>query len=198
MTSDRHGRAIASARPPRRTRRGKADSQGQHDMVKGVDYIGVGVGAMVFDSSGRVFLAKRGPAARNERNHWEFPGGAVRLHERIRSAIKREFMEEYGMVIEPKHLLCATDHILPVENQHWVSLCFIASHISGEPRVLEAEKCLAIRWCHLNNLPAPLTLISSSFLREYRAAYGEDVNPCELLYPADALAAMRKGRKAPV
>jgi ADP-ribose pyrophosphatase YjhB (NUDIX family) len=158
-------------------------------MVKGVDYIGVGVGAMVFDSSGHVFLAKRGPRAQNERNRWEFPGGAVQLHERIRDAIKREFIEEYGMVIEPKHLLCVADHILPVENQHWVSLCFIARHMSGEPRVLEPEKCHAIRWCHINDLPSPLTLISSSFLREYRAAYGESVNPCldkrrELIYPA--------------
>ena len=188
MTSTRHGRARSSARPPRQPRLGKADSVEQHNMVKGVDYIGVGAGAMVFDSSGSVFLAKRGSGARNEPKHWEFPGGAVQLHERLRDAIKREFIEEYGMVIEPKHLLCVTDHILPVENQHWVSVCFIASHISGNPRVLEPEKCLAIRWCHLNDLPAPLTLISSSYLREYRAAYGDNVNPCldggrELLYP---------------
>ena len=44
-------------------------------MIAGHDYIGIGMGALVFDSEGRIFLAKRGEAARNERGYWEFPGG---------------------------------------------------------------------------------------------------------------------------
>ena len=44
-------------------------------MRKGVDYIGVGVGAIIYDRDNRVFLAKRGKEARNETGKWEFPGG---------------------------------------------------------------------------------------------------------------------------
>lgn len=154
----------------------KGNTSDRHDLVRGVDYIGVGVGAMVIDSDSRVFLAKRGPGARNERNHWEFPGGAVQLHERLEDAIKREFMEEFGMVIEPESLLCVTDHILPAENQHWVSACFIARHVAGEPSVREADKCLEFRWSTFNDLPIPLTLISASFLRAYHAVPSEDGN----------------------
>lgn len=37
------------------------------DMKKGVDYIGVGVGAIILNDKGEVFLAKRGLKAKNER-----------------------------------------------------------------------------------------------------------------------------------
>ena len=44
-------------------------------MIVGIDCIGVGVGAMVFNNEGKVFLAQRGSKATNERGYWEFPGG---------------------------------------------------------------------------------------------------------------------------
>ena len=69
-------------------------------MKRGVDYIGVGVGAIIVDDKGRVFLAKRGAKAQNERGLWEFPGGAVEFGETLRDALKREIREEYGVTIE--------------------------------------------------------------------------------------------------
>jgi ADP-ribose pyrophosphatase YjhB (NUDIX family) len=127
---------------------------------------------MVFDANSRVFLAKRGPLARNERHHWEFPGGKVLLHERLKHAIRREFREEFGMVIEPGQLLCIADHLLEEEDQHWVSACFIARHVSGEPMVKEPDKCLGVDWFSLSELPTPLTQISSSFLQAYQDQIG--------------------------
>ena len=62
-------------------------------MKKGIDYIGVGVGAVIEDKEGRVFLAKRGSEARNERGKWEFPGGALEFGERLEEALVREVME---------------------------------------------------------------------------------------------------------
>jgi hypothetical protein len=35
------------------------------------------VGAIVSDARSRLFLAQRGPAARNEAETWEFPGAVV-------------------------------------------------------------------------------------------------------------------------
>ena len=49
------------------------------DMIEGRDHIGVGVGAMILNEEGLIYLAKRGPAARNERGAWEFPGGGFAL-----------------------------------------------------------------------------------------------------------------------
>jgi len=43
-------------------------------MKKGVDYIGVGVGALIVNKEGKLFLAMRGKETRNESGKWEFSG----------------------------------------------------------------------------------------------------------------------------
>lgn len=141
-------------------------------MIPGRDYIGVGVGAMVFNDEGQVFLAQRGPKAKNERGCWEFPGGSVQFGERLADAVRREFREEYAMEIEVVDLLDVSDHILPDEGQHWVSPTFLARHTAGTPRILEPEKCTAIGWFALDKLPAPLSLVTQDDLREYGKKVG--------------------------
>jgi mutator protein MutT len=140
-------------------------------MSAGRDYIGVGVGAMVFNKKGQVFLAQRGPKAKNERGCWEFPGGSVEFGETLIEAIRREFREEYAMEIEVVELLDVSDHILLGEGQHWVSPTFIARHAGGEPRIVEPEKCTAIGWFALTALPEPLSLVTLDDVRHYRAKY---------------------------
>jgi mutator protein MutT len=140
-------------------------------MIAGRDYIGVGVGAMVFNQEGMVFLAKRGPQAKNECGCWEFPGGSVEFGETLVDAIRREFREEYQMDIDVVELLGASDHILLSEGQHWISPTFIARHVDGTPMIAELEKCTAIGWYSLSALPEPLSQITQDNLRQYRAKY---------------------------
>jgi 8-oxo-dGTP diphosphatase len=140
--------------------------------VPGHDFIGVGVGAVVSDGAGRLFLARRGPAARNEVGSWEFPGGAVGFGELMEDAVVREFAEEYGMRIELTGLLGAFDHLLPEEGQHWVSVTYLAVHAGGEPQIIEEEKCSAIGWFRLDELPAPLSKITVANVAAYREATG--------------------------
>lgn len=134
----------------------------------GFDVIGVGVGAMIFNDQGEVFLAQRGPQAKNERGTWEFPGGGVEFGEKLIDAIQREIHEEYGMVIAVEALLGVDDHILPDEGQHWVSPTYIARHVSGQPRILEPGKCAAIGWFSLDALPSPLSVITQANVETYR------------------------------
>lgn len=138
-------------------------------MRRGIDYIGVGVGAIIRDDQGRVFLAKRGPQAKNERGLWEFPGGAVEFGETLRDALAREIREEYGIVIRVEDLLTVTDHILPDERQHWVSPSFICRILEGTPTIREPEKCSAIGWFALDAMPDDLTLVTRHDLELYRA-----------------------------
>jgi len=137
------------------------------EMKRGVDYIGVGVGAIIVDEQGRLFLARRGPKAKNERGLWEFPGGSVELGERLADALRREIREEYGVEIEVGELLDVVDHILPDEGQHWVSPTFICRIASGEPVIRESDKCSGIGWFHPGQVPAELTVITRENLKHF-------------------------------
>lgn len=89
-------------------------------MRRGVDYIGVAVGALIVNEKGEVFLTKRGKQAKNERGFWEAPGGSVEFGEKLKDAVKREMKEEYGVDIVIIEQFPAEDHLIPKEKQHWV------------------------------------------------------------------------------
>lgn len=137
-------------------------------MKRGVDYIGVGVGALLVNQCGEVFMARRGPQAKNERGFWEFPGGSVEFGEPLAEALQREMMEEFGIQIEVGELLDVADHILPEEGQHWVSPTYLCRIVSGEPRILEPEKCSQIGWFAPHDVPAQLSQINRVNLEHYR------------------------------
>jgi mutator protein MutT len=140
---------------------------GQKALQRGVDYIGVGVGAIIVDDRGRLFAALRGPQAKNERGKWEFPGGSVEFGETLADALKREMMEEYGVTIAVDRLLDVVDHIIPAENQHWVSPSYLCHIIAGTPVIREPGKCLEIRWFTPEEMPANLTSASRHSLQDY-------------------------------
>lgn len=135
--------------------------------LRGTDYIGVGVGAIIEDDRGRLFLARRGPKAKNERGLWEFPGGSVEFGERLADALRREIREEYGVEIAVGELLDVADHILPGEGQHWVSPTYLCRIVSGTPAIREPEKCSEIGWFAPAELPRGLTVISRENLESY-------------------------------
>ncbi|HET6365061.1 MAG TPA: NUDIX domain-containing protein [Nitrospirota bacterium] len=138
-------------------------------MKKGIDYIGVGVGAVIFDSRGRVFLAKRGREARNESGKWEFPGGGVEYGETLEQAIAREVREEYGIEIDVLNLLDVVNHLIPEERQHWVSPTFLCRIASGTPCIREPHKCDDIGWFAIDEIPEEkLSLASKKSLSNLR------------------------------
>lgn len=131
---------------------------------RGIDYIGVGVGAVILNEHHEVFLARRGEKARNERGLWECPGGSVEFGETLAAALRREMREEYGIEIEVGELLDVVDHILPDEGQHWVSPSYICRITAGVPAIREPEKCSQIGWFALDALPSATTLASKNSL----------------------------------
>ena len=141
----------------------------KQNLKRGIDYIGVGVGALIVDSEGRLFLSRRGPQARNERGLWEFPGGSVEFGETLSSALQREMQEEYGIGIKVGELLDVVDHILPAEGQHWVSPTFICTITSDQPVIREPGKSSEIGWFFPDRMPADLTNITRQNLKHYLA-----------------------------
>ncbi|MCL5433169.1 MAG: NUDIX domain-containing protein [Patescibacteria group bacterium] len=141
-------------------------------MKKGIDFIGVSAGAMIFNDKNELFLSKRSKKTSNERGCWETPGGSVDFGEALEEAIKREIKEEYGVEIYIIEQFPAADHLIPKEKQHWIATTFLAKiKKSQTPRILEPHKCDGIGWFKLNKLPKPLSIITKLDLKYYRKRF---------------------------
>ncbi len=124
-----------------------------NELKPGKDYIGVGGGVLIFNKKGEVLLMKRGKKSKNEAGWWSKPGGGVEYGETAIGAMSREIKEEIDINIKIWGLLPHTDHLIKKENQHWVSINFLADLKSGTPKIIEPEKCEEIRWFCLEKLP---------------------------------------------
>ena len=135
-------------------------------MKPGIDFIGVGCGAVIRNPEGKVLLMKRGPKAKNEQGTWIIPGGTVEFGETMASAVTREVKEELGIDVRVLRQYGCADHIMPKEGQHWVSTIFECEIVTGKPKILEPEKCSELGWYFLNEMPAlPLGVIMKENLK---------------------------------
>ena len=136
-------------------------------MKAGIDYIGVGCGALIINDEGEFSLQKRGSASKNEAGFWSKPGGAVEYGEKVEGAVIREIKEELGIDIELVKLMGFTNHIIESENQHWISFNFLAKIVGGTPKNLEPNKIEEVRWFKLNELPEKLSKTTSEPINQY-------------------------------
>lgn len=116
----------------------------------------VGVGVLLLDPLDRILLTlrKRPPEA----GCWSILGGKVDFLEKLEECAVREAQEEAGVQVQLIRLLCVTDHVLPEEDQHWVSPAYLGKVIGGEVRNCEPDKTQEVRWFALTSLPANLTM----------------------------------------
>ena len=116
----------------------------------------VGVGVLIVDDFARALLTLR--CRPPEAGAWSIVGGRVEFGERLADCAVRESLEEAGVVIAVRQLLCVTDHIVPDEHEHWVAPAFLARIVAGEPRNREPDKAAELRWFPLTALPTNLTI----------------------------------------
>lgn len=115
------------------------------NMIKGIDYIGVGVGAIIIEN-GKVLLMKRSQKARNQKGKWEIPGGGLEWGETFKEALHREIKEEVGVIIEIVEQFGLWDEVLKDDKQHWVAPTYLCRIKSGVPKIMEPEKCDDLGW----------------------------------------------------
>ncbi len=136
-------------------------------MKPGIDYIGIGCGALIINDRNETLLVKRTSKSRNEAGFWSKPGGTVEFGENVEDAVKREIKEELGIDIKLIKFLGFTNHIIESENQHWIAFNYLAKIIRGGPKNLEPEKIEEIKWFNFNNLPENLTQTTIEPIKEY-------------------------------
>ncbi|CAM3038904.1 nucleotide triphosphate diphosphatase NUDT15 [Vibrio neptunius] len=123
----------------------------------------VGVAAVIL-REGRVLLGER--IGSHGAHTWATPGGHLELGESIEECAKRETLEETGLSVDSFNKLGFTNDVFAKEGKHYVTLFVVASCSSGEPEVMEPDKCKQWQWFELDQLPEPLFLPLTNLLEE--------------------------------
>ncbi|HET6560271.1 MAG TPA: NUDIX domain-containing protein [Marmoricola sp.] len=109
-----------------------------------------------------VLLQLRGPGTTYMAGHWATAAaGHVELGESVYVAAAREAAEELGITVRPDDIepLCAMQRTLPgvsdpVEQR--VDYFLTTRVWSGEPSILEREKCVGLAWHRPGSPPSPM------------------------------------------
>lgn len=135
-------------------------------MVIGKDYIGVGCGAFILNENKELLLHQRKKSP--EAGFWSIPGGRLEMFETFEEAVKREVREEVNVDVEVIDELGICDHIIKSEQKHWVSPSFLCKIIKGEPKIMEPDTHLDMRWFSLENLPENVTITTQRAIENYK------------------------------
>lgn len=113
----------------------------------------VGVGVIIV-RDGYLLLGKR--RGSHGADTWALPGGHLEFGESIQSCAKREIFEETGVVVNSVRNVAFTNDFFENERKHYVTLFVLAEKWSGQPAVMEPNKCKGWLWFDWANLPTPL------------------------------------------
>ena len=129
------------------------------------EQVRVGIGVIV-EKGGKVLMGKR----RNAHGHgsWSFPGGHLEFGETPEEGARREVLEETGLRVDWAKPVAFTNDFFRKEGKHYVTLYLLCKKSSGEPRVMEPEKCERWAWFDWNRLPKPLFLPVRNFIKQNR------------------------------
>lgn len=118
----------------------------------------VGVGAVIFDQC-HVLLVLRGHAPL--KGEWSLPGGALELGETLHEGVKREVLEETGLIVEPIGVVETFDRIARDATGrvqfHYVLVDYLCRIAGGS--AASASDAVDLRWAALDDLDtiAPFT-----------------------------------------
>ena len=95
----------------------------------------VAVAAFVTNTQGQVLMLK------SPRGDWEFPGGQVEVGETLPQALRREVLEETGIVVEPQSLVGVYSNTC---SPSLLMLDFVCDYVSGEIRA--SDESIQVEW----------------------------------------------------
>lgn len=129
----------------------------------------VGVGAVIFNE-GRVLLVQRGnPPMQGE---WSLPGGALEIGETLVEGVRREVMEETGLLVDPITIIEVFDRIARDEagrvQYHYVLVDYLCRITGGSPAC--ASDATGLRWAAPDELDAIAPFTREVILKAWKIA----------------------------
>ncbi|CCB86710.1 nudix hydrolase 1 [Parachlamydia acanthamoebae UV-7] len=113
----------------------------------------IGVAVVVFKNN-KVLLGKRKNS--HEEGKWAFPGGHLEFGESVEGCASRELMEEVGLQAISLKIGPWVENIMDAGKKHYITLFVFVDSFSGEPQLLEPDKCEGWEWFEWENLPSPI------------------------------------------
>jgi 8-oxo-dGTP diphosphatase len=112
----------------------------------------VGIGILILKEGKILFGKRKGSHGEGE---YAFPGGHLEYLESFEDCVKREIAEECG--IEVKNIrFQLLANLIKYAPKHYVHIGMLADWESGEPKVLEPDKCESWAWYNIESLPEPM------------------------------------------
>jgi 8-oxo-dGTP diphosphatase len=110
----------------------------------GRQFPGVGTGAVVV-RDGSLLMVQR--AGAHGAGTWSVPGGWVEFGENPLDGAVREVKEETGITVAARVPMGWTSAVHPGdEDVHAITLWVRCNYVSGEPTVVEPDKCPVVEW----------------------------------------------------
>jgi ADP-ribose pyrophosphatase YjhB (NUDIX family) len=111
----------------------------------------VGVGALIFNR-GRILMAQRGKEPL--KGWWTLPGGALETGELLDAAVRREVLEETGLIVEPVRVFEIFERIIRdndgAAEYHYVLIDYVCRVKGGEAHA--GDDVARVAWMHLEEL----------------------------------------------
>jgi 8-oxo-dGTP diphosphatase len=121
----------------------------------------VGTGVFILNDKNQVLFQKR--AGSHGADTWGVPGGHLEWQESFLENAIRETKEETDLNVESVEVLGVTNDIFKEEQKHYVTIYMKVTKWNGEPKIMELDRCLEIKWFDLDKLPKPMFVSDVNF-----------------------------------
>jgi 8-oxo-dGTP diphosphatase len=113
----------------------------------------VGTGIFVLNDKNQVLFQKR--SGSHGANTWAIPGGHLEWQESFLENAIRETKEETDLNVKEVEVVGVTNDIFKKEQKHYVTIYMRVIKWGGEPKIMEPDRCLEMKWIDLAHTQTP-------------------------------------------